>query len=138
MADILTTMQGAIELVETLKQISAKVKDEEIRRMVADLVTELDLQLVGAKHHLAELLGENSRLKTELQLLKSHFSREEGLLVRNGLYFSASGDGPFCPHCHDAKRQVIRLTKQMSPWKEDYGEYACPACKECFNESVQQ
>ncbi len=126
--DVLKIVQGAIDLVRKIKEISEKTKDAELKNAVADL----SLQLADAKMRLVDVLDENSRLKTRLQLIESHAARAEGLLVKGGLYFDASGDGPFCPHCYDSKRQVSRLTKQKDCWVV-YGDYECPACRQCFN-----
>ncbi len=127
--DALKMIQGAIDLVRKIKEISEKTKDAELKNAVADL----SLQLADAKIRLVDVLDENARLKARLQLIESHSSRAEGLAIRNGLYYNESGDGPFCPHCYEAQQQVIRLTKQKPPWN-DFGDYECPACKNSFND----
>ena len=129
MTDILKSIQAAIDLAKKIKEISEKTKDAEFKNMVADL----SLELANAKQRVAQLLDENGKLKAELQLARHHSSRAEGLTIRNGLYFSASGEGPFCPHCYDSKGQVSRLVKQRENWVE-FGDHMCPACKNYFND----
>ncbi|MEN6426347.1 MAG: hypothetical protein ABFE13_13355 [Phycisphaerales bacterium] len=128
MSDIIQSIQATIDLAKRIKEISGKIKDADFRNMVADL----SIELANMKQRVAELLDENGRLRAELQLAKQHSSREEGLAIRNGLYFDAVGDGPFCPYCYDSGKQISRLTKQKDYWVE-FGDYVCPACKNYFN-----
>jgi len=128
-SDFYKSIQAAIELARRLKQLSEKLRDVELKNMAADL----SLQLADVKVRLAEVLDENGRLKARLLLFESHSSRAEALVIRGGLYFSNSGDGPFCTHCYDTKQKVIRLTKEKAPFNQ-FGDYKCPSCKEYFNE----
>jgi hypothetical protein len=114
MTDILTAIAGAIGITKQLLEIVSVSKDAAAKTMIADL----QLQLAEIKSRLSELINENTSLREDL---RKATSREDEVVFRNGLYYSPSGDGPFCAPCWDDKKKKIRVSG-------DDGIFDCPIC----------
>ncbi len=131
MDDIISSISTAISLAKRLNEISKTIQDAEFKNLLADL----SLELADVKLRLADVIDENANLKKELHLLKSQTEAGSNLMIKDGMYYNQSGDGPFCTGCYDIKRQVVRLIKQKDPFTE-FGEYKCPGCDEFYNSKI--
>ncbi len=121
MPDVVTAIGTAITLTRQLLDLANASKDAKSKLLIADLT----IQLADVKMRLAELIEENAILKSELKRESS--SRSE-ITLKDGLYFTESGDGPFCTGCYDDRKKLIRLTEMGRKFR-DLGHYTCPSCK---------
>jgi predicted RNA-binding Zn-ribbon protein involved in translation (DUF1610 family) len=62
MADVLASITAAIATVRKLKEVSDKIRDAEIKGLVADI----QIELAEVKSRLADVLNENTQLKSQL------------------------------------------------------------------------
>lgn len=125
MSDLISTASSALQLVSRLREINKNIANAEFSNALADLAIELS----ELKIKVAGLLDENDQLKRQLAQKQSN-----ALEFKEFAYFSATGDGPFCPGCHDSHGKTIRLTKLSAPFTA-FGSHSCPACKENFGEA---
>ena len=122
MSDLIATATTAIQLVTRLREINKNIANAEFSSALADL----SLELSELKIQVAGLLEENDGLKRQLAK-----KGEIDLVFRGFAYYSASGDGPFCPGCYDAREKQVRLSK-AAPGFDVFGSHSCPVCKECY------
>ncbi len=125
MTDLISTASTAIQLVGRLREINKKIANAEFSNALADLAIELS----ELKIKVAGLLEENDQLKRQLAQKQSAV-----LEFKDFAYYSASGDGPFCPGCYDGNGKTIRLTKLSEPFTA-FGSHSCSTCKENFGEA---
>ncbi|MEQ1596033.1 MAG: hypothetical protein ABL985_13145 [Casimicrobium sp.] len=122
MTDLISTASSAIQLVGRLREINKSIANAEFAKALADLAIELS----ELKIKVAGLLEENDQLKR--QVAKKQTAELE---FKEFAYYSASGDGPFCPGCYDGNGKTIRLTKLFGRFT-DFGSHGCPSCKATF------
>ena len=67
MPEILTTLASAFSTAQKLKEIGDKIKDADLRNLVADL----NLELANIKTQLADVTDENRQLKAKVLDLES-------------------------------------------------------------------
>ena len=124
MPEVFTAITTAISLSRQLLELANAAKDAQTRLLIA----ELTLQLAEVKLRLAELLDENIQLKVEIdRAKKSHAD----VVVKNGLYYSHTDDGPYCTGCFDNEKKLIRLAEVSEDFRA-FGNFKCPICKTDF------
>ncbi len=121
MVDFIGTMSSAIEITKKLVSISSISKDADAKLMIA----ELQLNLAELKSTMADLVNENSELRS---VIASHKTPRPTVTVKDGLYYTENGDGPFCTTCFDDKDKLIRLT-EAAVELQVFGKYRCNVCK---------
>ena len=126
MVEIITGLTSAIDIVTKLNALNEKIKDADIKMLIADL----NIELAKAKNSIAELITENQKLKSEIDNLRNN--KTEKLQFKGGAYYDTTGDGPFCPGCYDNKNKKIRLVDNDPNFKF-IGNYLCPVCGNMFN-----
>lgn len=67
MAEVFSSIATAIATAKKLKEVSDKMKNAELRNLMADL----SLELAEIKTHLADLTTENTQLKTKIRELEN-------------------------------------------------------------------
>jgi regulator of replication initiation timing len=116
----------SIDLVQRANQLAQKTKNVELIEAIAELRVELSQAKIAAANtneRIASLLMENQQLREELAATKP----EEKLVIKDGLYYASSGDGPFCTGCHDNNRKTIRVVELTGHFRV-LGAYKCPIC----------
>ncbi|MDR0873029.1 MAG: hypothetical protein LBN27_06120 [Prevotellaceae bacterium] len=130
MIEIVEAVNSAIETVKRLSALNEKIKDADVKMLIADL----NIELANAKNNIAELLTENQRLKDEIKKLNK--KRMEKLQFKGGAYYSSTGDGPFCQRCYDSKQLKNRLVENNPDFKF-IGNYKCSICNNMFKVTEQ-
>ena len=68
MVEIITGLTSAIDIVTKLNALNEKIKDADIKMLIADL----NIELAKAKNSIAELITENQKLKSEIDNLRNN------------------------------------------------------------------
>ena len=126
MLELISGLTSAIDIAKKLSSLNAKIKDADIKNLIADL----NIELANAKITIAELITENQELKLKNNDLKN--IKPERLIFKKGAYFDADDDGPFCPGCYDGKNKRSRLVDNNPDFKF-IGNYQCSVCSKMFN-----
>lgn len=118
--DILKAINGSIELLKKLNELTASMKQIEIKTLIADLSN----QLADAKLAAADMKQEIVTLKEENTALKAHKNREEKPSIKWGCYYFENDQTRlFCPTCYDTKGQKILTSRATGNYR------MCNACK---------
>ncbi len=125
MPDIFDTLKKAFDLTKQLIELADAAKNAHAKMVTADL----QVQLAELKVRLAGLLDENTQLKTDL---KKAQSTEPEVVLKEGLYYHANGDGPFCTLCYDSNHKLIRVAK-LTHTMTILGKWRCGICKTHYN-----
>ena len=120
MPDVVAAITTAISLTRQLVEIADATKDAKSKLLIA----ELSVQLAEVKMRLADLIEENTNLKTQLKRAQSS---ESEVALKDGVYYSVSGDGPYCTACYDDKKKLIRVTEFEEGFRH-FGRFNCPVC----------
>lgn len=121
--DILTIINGSIEILKRASDAAKKIKDAEIKNLLADL----SLQLADAKLAIADIKEEMSKLREENLSLKEHKNREEKPNIKDGCYyFDGDQNRLFCPTCYDTTTKKIMVANVL-------GVKKCNHCQGIFN-----
>jgi hypothetical protein len=126
MVELITGLTSAIDIVKRLNLLNEKIKNADIKILIANL----NIELANAKNNISELIIENQELKNEIIELKN--TKIEKLQFKDGAYYDSVGDGPFCSGCYDSKKSKIRLIDNDPNFKFT-GNYLCPVCGNMFN-----
>jgi len=124
MPDVITTVTAAINLTKQLLGLAVVAKDANAKLVIADL----QVQLAELKTRLAELIDENNQLKQEI---RRSAATETAVVLKEGLYYTPDGDGPFCTACYDSKKQMIRVS-EMGAAFHDIARWRCNVCKATY------
>lgn len=125
MADIISSLQLALDITKKLRDLNERVKDADIKMLLADLqgeIADAKLEVVSLKEQLAALLTKNAELVAQLEAR----SAESPQVVPGGYKFGE--EGPFCATCFEANGKKVRLA-QASGIHAHFGKWRCPLCK---------
>lgn len=125
MADIVLSLQMALEIAKQLRTLNEKVKDAEIKMLLSDLQNELaDAKVEAAwlKEQIAALTQRNTELASKLESR----SREEPEMMAGGYKFG--GEGPYCARCYEMSGKKIRLPRSVGIHAH-FGQWTCPVCQ---------
>lgn len=124
--DILGGIGDAISLALKAKQLADRLKNLELKEVVVDLQS----RLIDLKEQIVALREENIQLKADAKKLQL----PPELIVKDGVYFRADGDGPFCTGCYDAGGKLHRLAEQSGLYRK-ISKWKCPVCKSTFGQA---
>ena len=82
-----------------------------------------------------ETREENVRLKERVHELEERLSAEQSVEWEPPYYWVVKPDGrdgPFCQHCYDSERKLIRLQTEVK------GSWQCHACGKRYHDSEYQ
>lgn len=120
------SVSRSLELMDRLRSLATKANNIEL----VEIITELRVELAKSKNALADAVEEvaalkdaKTKLEQQVKALSDSSKATEQLVVRNGLYYKANGDGPFCTGCFDNNKKVIRMNNLVN------AGYKCPVCK---------
>lgn len=125
MADILSSLQLAMDITKKLRELNERVKDAEMKMLLADLqgeIADAKLEVVGLKEQIAVLSTKNAEL---VSLLEARSSEKPQPM--NGGYKFAD-EGPFCVACFETQGKKILLPKATGIHMH-FGQWYCPVCK---------
>ncbi|MDP1796960.1 MAG: hypothetical protein Q8K78_05745 [Planctomycetaceae bacterium] len=117
----------AVEIAQRVGVLAQKVANLDLQEAVVELRTEL----VNVKMELVNLLEENSRLKIELATILTE-QPETMKIGEYKMYFTETGDGPFCTSCFDVRGLKVRVPEGPPTFRPIY-RYRCPECKAIYN-----
>lgn len=125
MTDIVSSIQVALGIAKQLRTLSEKVKDAEIKMLLADLQSELadaKVEAAGLKEQIASLTQKNTELTSRLEAR----TREEPEMIDGG--YKIGGEGPYCASCYETSGKKIRLPRSVGIHAH-FGQWTCPVCK---------
>ena len=105
------------DIVELIKKGATLEAQEKILELRAEAV---------------RLQGENIDLKEQIKNLENALSVKERLTYEAPYYWletEEGKDGPYCQHCHDKHKKLIRLQASVRGTK---GKWMCEACQKPF------
>jgi hypothetical protein len=130
-----TAGKNAIDTIKLLKQYADEVKDVQKRGEFMRIIGELSLELAETQMRLAEQIRESDGLKGRISDLEKEVDKLKNPIIeftlKNGLYYTPEGDGPFCTTCYDSQKQKIRVSK-MPTLVQDLGKYKCGICNTIY------
>ncbi len=128
---LLTSIKTATEIAKLIKEGDVSLEKAETKLKLAELIS----ALADAKIEVSEIqqvllekdseirgLNEQIKLQALVQWEKPYY-----WLVDNG-----NKDGPFCQHCYDKDRQLIRLQGNGE------GYWECKVCKNNYTDSTHK
>lgn len=119
MADVLAAITGTIALAKQVFELATVSKDVKAKEMVS----ELRLQLSDLRIKVAELQEENDALKRAAKKAAD----APVMVLKDGMYYTEAGDGPFCTTCHDSSGKNLRLVEQPQSIRF-MGRWRCGVC----------
>jgi hypothetical protein len=123
--------------VKELLDVYTSAKNADLHRSITKLDREMaeTERLLTAAMREADTLDrdklalerENAKLKEEIEKLKLGQTQPK-LLMKDGLYYQESGEGPFCPNCYVSHGVQMPLTKGSF----GHIKLRCTSCKSNF------
>jgi hypothetical protein len=123
--------------MKKLTDLALKTQNIELQEGILQLREQLlsvKETLLNNREETLALKEENSQLREKVKQLEAGQQQEE-LILQNGLYYKASGDGPFCTACYDSQEHRIRVSEMPSAMSV-LGKYECPVCKARFGRQI--
>ena len=129
----LGSIKAATEIAKLIKDSDISLEKAETKLKLAELIGSLadaKLEVINMQQLLAETEARIKELQVELQVQKALRWQEPLYWLDN----ESGSDGPYCQHCYDSARKLIRLQGNGEGW------YECKACKNSYetNESRQR
>lgn len=117
---------NVIDATKKIADIALSIKNVELQESILELRT----QLVEIKGSLLEAKEENLELRQENKALKELEASTNTITLRDGYYYTSTGNQPVCGACFDAQKKTIRLVKTEDIIRQTLDrEYQCPVCK---------
>ena len=124
----LGSIKAATEIAKLIKDSDLSLEKAETKLKLAELIGSLadaKLEVINLQELLAQTEGRIKELEAELQVRKA-LRWEEPLYWLDG---ESGSDGPYCQHCYDSARKLIRLQGNGEGW------YECKVCKNSYETS---
>jgi hypothetical protein len=126
--------KAAVNGLKLLAQYADDVKDVAKRGEFMRIIGELSLELAETQVRLSGHIRENDELKEQVLNLQKEVedlkNPDATLAIKDGLYYTSEGDGPFCTCCYDSDQEIIRLSALG-----ESGLHECPKCKYKYGHS---
>jgi hypothetical protein len=124
--------RAIVDGLKTLATYADEVKDISKRGEFMRIIGELSLNLAETQIKLSDRIREIDELKEQASNLQKEIENlkdpKTKLILKLGLYYSESGDGPFCTGCSDNNQKRIRVNELSGSFKA-LGKYKCPVCE---------
>jgi RNA-splicing ligase RtcB len=118
-------LKTATELAKLIKESDLSLDKAETKLKLAELIgalADVKLDVVNVQEKLSAAETQIKELEAELQV-KGTIRWREPLYWLEG---QAGTDGPFCQHCYDSGRKLVRLQGNGEGW------YECKVCKNSY------
>ena len=125
---VLGNIKTATEIAKLIKDSGVSLDKAETKLKLAELIEALadaKLDVVNLQEKLSSAEGRIKELESDLQV-QGAIRWKEPLYWLDG---QAGTDGPFCQHCYDSGRKLIRLQGNGEGW------YECKLCKNSYETS---
>ena len=131
LAAVVSSLKTATDLAKLLRESKTSLEDAESRFKAAELIT----ALADAKMQLADVQSVIARKDKRIGELQSLVTIEAQMTWDKPYYWRVEGDartGPYCQHCYDADRKLMRLqVLRKGLWK-------CTGCSNQFTDGDYQ
>jgi len=124
---ILSSLKAATEIAKLIKDSDVSLEKAESKLKLAELIS----ALADAKIEVTEIQQVLLEKDAEVRDLKAKLEVRAKLQWEKPYYWLIDGtekDGPFCQHCYDKNRELIRLQGSSGYWE-------CKACKSGYTDS---
>ena len=119
----------AITLLGKARELAKQTANIELQEIIVDLSG----KLVDLKAELVDYKEEKLRLEERIKSLEAAMAKAQAgpeVTLKDGKYYKADGDGPFCTRCYDAEGKLIRLNEMDSQNGRMMGiQWRCAQCK---------
>jgi hypothetical protein len=125
---LLTSLKTATDIARFIKDGDLSLEKAETKLKLAELIS----ALADAKIEVTEVQQMLQDKDAELRELQEKLETKEQLRWEEPYYWrllGATKDGPYCQHCYDTDRRLIRLQGNGE------GYWECKACKNSFLDS---
>ena len=126
-ATALTSIKTAIDIAKLIKESSSTLAEAEQKLKLAELIS----ALADVKLEMSEVQSLLTEKNLKITDLKDALEVKQKLVYEAPYYWIQDGeekDGPYCQHCQDADKKLIRLQKRGT------GRWLCRACKGQFTD----
>ncbi len=133
MDDVIKKMSTAIENARILETLEAVSGHREAWEIISALKAELEIIL----ENVSLLIRENLDQNNEIKLLKAKLAGKPDYHIKNNVYYTPDGDGPFCPFCSAKRGRRIRLRTEPSSDGSSVS-HACRVCGGVFTDNAEK
>lgn len=126
-------MSFAVELSRKLRKLNDDSGNSEVKRISSDLNVELEIIL----EKVSRLIRENLDQKNEIKQLRAQIAGKPAYEMKNNVYYTPDGDGPFCPFCSANRGKRIRLRTEASSDGSSVS-HACRVCGGVFSDNEER
>ncbi|MCP4130852.1 MAG: hypothetical protein GY754_07705 [bacterium] len=127
MKESLEIITAANNTIQKIEELAAKNNDADIKNLIVALKNNME----KINKNFSLVLEENAKQKIEIEKLMAQLAGEHGFDVKNNVYYTSDGDGPFCPFCYEKKGRKTRLRKIDSNDSTTV-HHACRVCENKF------
>ena len=131
----ISSISAALSSIKTATDIAKLIKDSDVSLEKAETklkLAELISALADAKIEIAEIQQTLVEKDAEIRAARDQLAVKGKLQWQSPYYWLIEGtqkDGPFCQHCYDKNKELIRLQGNGE------GYWECKACKSSYTDS---
>lgn len=125
---VLSSLKTATEIAKLIKDSDVSLEKAESKLKLAELIS----ALADAKIEVTEVQQVLLEKDAEVRELKAQLEVKTKLKWEKPYYWlidDSQRDGPYCQHCYDKSRELIRLQGNGG------GYWECKACKNSYTDS---
>lgn len=119
------SVSAGLDLLKKAANLAEQTKNAELIELLANS----RLEIAEAKIALAEAKEQGLKIEQENRQLKEALEGKNQPILRDGFYYKADNDGPFCTCCHDTKTQFVRVVVLTGRVPRIF---QCPSCKTTY------
>jgi len=130
-ATVLSSVKTAYELARILKDSSTSLAEAEQKLKLADIIS----SLADVKIEMAEVQSLLLEKDLRIQELENQIKLQEEVEYEPPYYWKIiddKKDGPFCQHCFDNEKKMIRLQSRGN------GTWLCRVCHNTYRDKTYQ
>jgi ribosomal protein L37AE/L43A len=128
---VLGSIKTATEIAKLIKDSDLSLEKAETKLKLAELIS----ALADAKIEVTDIQHVLIEKDQQIRVLEERFSVKQKLKWVEPNYWVVDGeqkDGPYCQHCYDKNKELIRLQGNGE------GYWECKACKNIYTDSNYQ
>lgn len=129
MSDVINKIISSIKNSQELQKLKAVCENSDAQKISAFIISELEV----IKIEVDQLVNENAEQKNEIQQLKKLIGDESGFIIKQNVYYTQDGDGPFCPYCCDKRGRKTRVLRESSD-DDPLVRHFCRVCGSSYSE----
>jgi len=129
MSDVINKIISLMKNIHDQQKLIASNVDPDAKSISDFIIVELE----EIKSEVCRLINENAGQQNKIQQLKKQIGDESAFLVKNNVYYTHDGDGPFCPYCFDNRGKKIRVLSESSG-DDSPARHFCRVCSSSYSE----